>query len=63
MTNPTVKEVIEFLQTCNPDAIVCRLTDDSNEPYSTIETIYKIGRTKYIDDAGNEAEGEIVSIY
>jgi hypothetical protein len=64
MKNPTVKQVIEALSKLNPDAILCRMDIDGDEPfYSTIEIINPIGMVQYIDDAGDDKVGEVVSIY
>ena len=62
MRNATVKEVIERLQKMNQDAIVCRRLDDE-ATYSSIETMAEVKNAIYINDAGDDAVGDIVSIY
>lgn len=63
MKNVTVKEFIERLQKMNQEAIVCRYVHDDEPTYSTIETVADLKAVKYIDDAGDEVEGDIISIY
>jgi hypothetical protein len=64
MKNPTVKQAIEALSKLHPDAILCRMDFDEEEQfYSTVEIVKSVGKSKYIDDAGDFVEGEIVIIY
>jgi hypothetical protein len=64
MENPTVKQVIEHLSKCNPDAIFCRMEVGDDKPiYSTVEIIRSVGVVGYIDDAGDDKIGEVVGVY
>lgn len=64
MQNPTVKQVIELLSKCNPDAFFCRMENDGDKTiYSTVEVIKSVGVVEFIDDAGDDKLGEVVGVY
>jgi len=63
MDHITVKNLIELLSKCNPDAIVCRLVEGENAMYSSIETVCPQKNVEFIDCYGDEATGDIVSIF
>jgi hypothetical protein len=64
MKNTTVKELIEILKQMNPDAVVCSLEMENDKPiYSSFEMCKEYKDVKYIDDFGNDENGDIVAIY
>jgi len=64
MKNTTVKELIEILKEMNPDAVVCHLEMEDDEPiYSTFEICRQYDNVTYIDDEGNNVTGNVVAIY
>ena len=64
MKNTTVKELIEILKKMNPDAVVCHLEMENDEPiYSTFEICRQYDNVTYIDDNGNDIKGDVVAIY
>jgi elongation factor P hydroxylase len=64
MKNTTVKELIEILKEMNPDAVVCSLEMENDEPiYLTFEICREYKDVTYIDDEGNDVEGDVVAIY
>lgn len=66
MKNTTVKELIEILQTMNPDALVCSMEangPDYEPAFSTFEICKEFPNVKYIDDIGDFKTGDVVAIY
>ena len=64
MENTTTKELIEILKKMDPDAVVCHLEMENNEPiYSTFEICRQYDNVTYIDDEGDEVVGNVVAIY
>jgi len=64
MKNTTVKELIEILKGMNPDAVVCHLEFEYDDPiYSTFEICREFTNVTYIDDRGDEVVGDVVAIY
>lgn len=65
MRNPTVRDVIEFLQTCDQNASVCRVEweVDGTPFYSAVEMIKKDIEASFIDDSGDDCYGKIIAIY
>ena len=64
MKNTTVKELIEIHKEMNPDAVVCHLEMENEEPvYSTFEICRQYDNVTYIDDEGNDVVGDVVAIY
>ena len=64
MRNTTAKELIEILKGMSPDAVVCQLEMDRGEPvYSTFEICRQYDNVTYIDDDGNDVEGDIIALY
>ena len=64
MENTTVKELIEMLKGMSPDAVICHLEIENNKPiYSTFEMCRQYDNVNYIDDEGNDVEGDVVALY
>lgn len=65
MKNPTVKELIEKLQTLPEDSIVCSMEQikDGVFEFSTFEIIREFKQQKYLDNNGDFVTGDIVAIY
>ena len=63
MKNTTVKELIEILQKMNQDSVVCHLELEAYEPiYSTFECCREYENVTYIDNDGNDVNGNVVAI-
>jgi len=64
MKNTTVKELIEILKNMNPDAVVCHLEMEDNEPiYSSFEICREFENVTYIDNDGDDVKGDVVALY
>ena len=64
MKNTTVKELIEILKQMNPDAVVCSLEMENDEPiYSTFEICIEYKDVTYTNDSGDNERGDVVAIY
>lgn len=64
MKNTTVKELIEILKTMNQEAIVCNFEFEDNEPtFSSSEIVKEFKNVTYIDDDGDDVQGDVVAIY
>lgn len=64
MKNVTVKELIEILQKLNPDAVVCHLELENDKPiYNSFEIVRQYDNVTYINDEGDEEDGDVVAIY
>jgi hypothetical protein len=64
MRNTTVKELIEILKGMNPDAVVCHLEMENDEPnFSTFEICRQYDNVIYIDDVGDNVKGNVVALY
>jgi hypothetical protein len=64
MKNTTVEELIEILKQMNPKAVVCHLELEDDKPiYSTFEICRQYDNVTYIDDEGDDVNGDVVAIY
>lgn len=64
--NPTVRELIEFLKTCDQDAIVCKsslevIDDELEVIHQTVQRVYE-REGKYEDENDEIREGKTLSI-
>lgn len=64
MENTTVKELIEILQSMSPDAVICGIEFEDQEPvYKTFEICKEYKNVNYISDNGDIINGDVVAIY
>lgn len=57
----TVGKLIELLQAMSKDLIVCQ--SDGFDGHSSIQKVWLVENKVYIDDRGDEAIGDVVTIY
>lgn len=64
MKNTTVEELIEILKGMNPKAVICHMEMEHDEQvFSSFEICRQYDNVTYIDDNGNDVNGDVVAIY
>lgn len=59
----TARQAIELLSKMDPDAIVCTVHfDDGVAYYNSIELIIQVNNVEFINDSGDDAMGNVISI-
>jgi hypothetical protein len=65
MKNPTVKQLIQKLQDCDQNAVVCLYHPNQNpeSKFVSVVMVEDIGEQIYLDDDDNTKFGSVVSVF
>lgn len=61
-----VSELIEELKNMDPDSVVCtyiEIDEDDNPVFSAVDLCKEFTNVKYIDNSGDEINGNIVALF
>ena len=64
MKNTTCEELIEILKTLDPKAVVCHMEFDGETAfYNSFEICRQVDNVTYLDDAGDDAVGNVIAFF